>query len=84
MFVGLIDTRPGREPEPDPEPRRDWLREIPWRSVAVLLVTAALVVAAASVDGAAGLGLILLAVIVPAVSIERALGSWTGMKEHRQ
>ena len=72
MFVGLIDTRPGREPGPAPEPRRDWLREVPWRSVAVLLVTAALVVAAASFDGAVGLGLILLAVIVPAVSIARS------------
>lgn len=84
MFVGLLDTRPGREPEPGPEPRRDWLEEIPWRAVAVFLVTAALVVAAASVEGAGGLGLILLAVIVPALAIERALGSWTGMKEHRQ
>ena len=86
MFVALIDTRPRFEPEPEPEPARRRLSdlEVPWRMVAVALVTLALTVAAMFTSGLPGLALILLAVIVPAAAIERSLGSWTGMKDHRQ
>ena len=86
MFVGLIDTRPRFEPEPEPEraPRRRPDLEVPWRLVAVALATLALTVAAMFTSGIAGLVLILLAVMLPASAIERSLGSWTGMKDHRQ
>ena len=84
MFVGLIDTRPRFEPEPERAPRRRPDIEVPWRMVAVAVVTLALTVAAMFTSGLPGLVLILLAVIVPASAIERSLGSWTGMKDHRQ
>jgi len=84
VFVGLVDTRPRPEPEPDPEPRRSWTEDVPWRAVAVALVTLVLVAGAMSVSGLAGLVLVLLAVIVPATAIERSLASWSGLKEHRQ
>lgn len=85
MFVGLIDTRPRFEPEPDPEPReRPRALRVPWRALLVLAVVVALFKASSIVGGLAGYGLLLVAVTVLSLAIERSGGYRAGLTEHRQ
>lgn len=85
MFVALIDTRrPPPEPEPEPEPPRR--PDVPWRAILVSVVWLALIVGGATLQGVAGLVLVLLAVVVPVRAYERSLGAYYpgGLKDHRQ
>jgi hypothetical protein len=84
VFVGLIDTRPRFEPEPEPEPpkRRRPLR-IPWRALAALAVVIGLFKLSSIVEGLAGYMILLVAVTVLSISIERSMGYRAGLTEHR-
>lgn len=84
MFVALIDTRPRFEPEPEPEPRRRrWNLRIPWRALSVLALVIALFKLSSVLSGLAGYGVLLVAVTVLSVAIERSMGYRAGLTEHR-
>lgn len=84
VFVALIDTRPRFEPEPEPEPpRRRWVRHIPWRALFVLAIIIGLFKLSSIMEGLAGYGVLLVAVTVLSVAIERSMGYRAGLTEHR-
>jgi hypothetical protein len=85
VFVGLVHSRPDPIPEPDPapEPRRR-RPDVPWRTLGVLAVIVALFAAADAVGGIVAYLLLLVAVTVGSLAIDRAAGYWGGLTEHRQ
>lgn len=84
VFVALIDTRPRFEPEPDPEPpRRRRVLRIPWRALVILAFVIGLFKLSSILEGLGSYGVLLLAVTVLSLAIERSMGYRAGLTEHR-
>lgn len=84
VFVALIDTRLRFEPEPDPEPPgRRWVVQVPWRAVLVVLTIIGLFKLSSVIGGLGGYGVLLVAVTVLSLAIERSMGYRAGLTEHR-
>ena len=83
MFVALVDTRPRPEPKPEPEPRRR-RPDVPWRTLGVVALLVALFAAADAVGGIVAYALLLVAITVGCLAIDRGVGYWAGLTEHRQ
>lgn len=83
VFVALVDTRFRPEPAPEPEPRRR-RPAVPWRTLGVVSLLVALMVAANHTGGIIAYGLVLLTITVASLAVDHAVGYWGGLTEHRQ
>jgi hypothetical protein len=57
---------------------------VPWRTLGVVAVIIALFAAADAVGGVASYLLLLVAITVGSLAVDRAAGYWGGLTEHRQ
>jgi hypothetical protein len=75
----LIDTR---ERPPEPAPERSW--RIDWRPSRALVAAVVLFLGGVVVPGWAGVVLMVSAMLASFRALERGLGNWEGLGEHRQ
>jgi len=83
VFVALIDTRPRFEPDPEPDPPKRRRIPIPWRALLVLAIIIGLFKLSSVMDGLVSYGVLLVAVTVLSLAIERSMGYRAGLTEHR-
>jgi hypothetical protein len=83
VFVALIDTRPHFDPEPEPEPRRRRRIRVPWKALLLLAIFLGLFKLSSLIGGLGGYAVLLTAVTILSMAVERSMGYRAGLTEHR-